>query len=158
MSTKAVIFGCAGTQLGAAEREFFARANPAGFIIWAIENNLSIPLDFESSHKRHLREAREQAAEDQRRRALELHNLYDEYCHRQISERLEHQYAGAKLDAALRENLKIIRREQPDWFAQMPENIRTEVAMGRLRSTVRDSLNLPGFEDWLKLNPQERLF
>src|SRR5262249_33586115 len=40
-------------------------ANPAGFIIWAIENNLSIPPDFVSSHKRRLREAREQAAEDQ---------------------------------------------------------------------------------------------
>jgi len=35
VSTKAVIFGCAGTQLGAAEREFFARADPAGFILFA---------------------------------------------------------------------------------------------------------------------------
>ena len=35
MSTKAVIFGCAGTQLGAAEREFFARTDPAGFILFA---------------------------------------------------------------------------------------------------------------------------
>jgi beta-N-acetylhexosaminidase len=35
MSVKAVIFGCAGTQLGAAEREFFGRTDPAGFILFA---------------------------------------------------------------------------------------------------------------------------
>lgn len=133
-------------------------ANPAGFIIWAVENNLSVPAEFESSYKRRQREEEQQALEEQRGRLLELHNRYDEYCEQQVKERLETQYAGEKLDAALRENLKIVRREQPEWFARMPENIRLEVALGRLRTTVRDSLNLPGFEEWAKRNPQDRLF
>ena len=35
MAPLAAIFGCAGTQLAAAERDFFARADPAGFILFA---------------------------------------------------------------------------------------------------------------------------
>jgi beta-N-acetylhexosaminidase len=35
MAPLAAIFGCAGPQLAAAEREFFARANPTGFILFA---------------------------------------------------------------------------------------------------------------------------
>jgi hypothetical protein len=34
-------------------------SNPAGFIIWAIENNLSVPAEFETSRKRRLRHAQE---------------------------------------------------------------------------------------------------
>jgi beta-N-acetylhexosaminidase len=40
VTSLAAIFGCAGTQLGAPERRFFARADPAGFILFArnVEN------------------------------------------------------------------------------------------------------------------------
>ena len=32
-------------------------SNPAGFFIWAIESNLSVPAEFETSRKRRIREA-----------------------------------------------------------------------------------------------------
>src|SRR5262249_28671536 len=35
MASLAAIFGCAGPRLGAAERRFFARVDPAGFILFA---------------------------------------------------------------------------------------------------------------------------
>src|SRR5262245_40071638 len=35
-------------------------SNPAGFFIWAIENNISVPAEFDTSRKRQLREAQEQ--------------------------------------------------------------------------------------------------
>ena len=35
MAPLAAIFGCAGPQLAAAERDFFARADPTGFILFA---------------------------------------------------------------------------------------------------------------------------
>src|SRR5215472_4428147 len=35
MASLAAIFGCAGTQLGEAERRFFSRVDPAGFILFA---------------------------------------------------------------------------------------------------------------------------
>ena len=54
-------------------------ANPTGFLVWAIENNLAIPPDFETERKKRLRQADEEAANDQRFRTLQLRSEYDAY-------------------------------------------------------------------------------
>ncbi len=133
-------------------------ANPAGFLVWAVENDLQVPADFETSRKRCLREAREEAANDQRFRTLQLKNQYDTWAGLQISEHLDRNYAAERLETALREQLKTIRREQPDWFARVPDATRRELAKSRLRAAIRDSLNLPSFESWVTQNTQEQLF
>ncbi|MCI0723503.1 MAG: hypothetical protein L0338_31745 [Acidobacteria bacterium] len=133
-------------------------SNPAGFFIWAIENNLSVPDDFETSRKRRLREAQEQAESQQRYRMLQLESEYDEFCQEQIRSRLEADYPAARLEAAIREQLKIIKREQPEWFDRALETTQREVALGRIKSQIRDSLALPSFERWSKLDLQQRLF
>ena len=133
-------------------------ANPAGFLVWAVENNLSVPPDFETTRKRRLREAHEEAANDQRFRILQLKNEYDAYADQQISQYLDRNYPTERLDAALRDHLKTIRREQPEWFGRAPEAARLELAKSRLRAAIRDLLNLPAFERWMAQNTQERLF
>lgn len=133
-------------------------ANPAGFLVWAIENNLSIPPDFETSARRRLRQASEEAADDQRFRMLQLKNEYDAYTEEQISRHLEANYSAERLETALREQMKTIRREQPDWFLRVPAATRREVALARLRASVRESLDFPSFERWVALNPQQQLF
>jgi len=126
-------------------------SNPAGFYIWAIENNLSVPDNFETSRKRRART--EQSAS-----MLEMANAYDEFCQQQIAKKLESDYSQERLEVALREQLKSIKREQPEWFARVPDSTRREVAMGRLRATIREHLGLPSFERWHKQMLQERLF
>lgn len=133
-------------------------SNPAGFFIWAIENNLSVPAEFETSRKKRLREAQAQADSEQRLRLIELENEYDEFCHQQIRKRLESDYPADRLEIALREQMKVIKREQPEWFARIPESTRREVALGRLRSAIRENLNLPNLEHWSKRILQQRLF
>jgi hypothetical protein len=133
-------------------------ANPTGFLVWAIENNLSIPQDFETSRKRRLRQTAEEASNDQRFRMLQLKNEYEAYTEQQISRHLDEDYSAERLDTALREQMKAIRREQPDWFARVPDAIRREVALARLRAVVRETLHLPVFERWVTLNPQQQLF
>lgn len=133
-------------------------ANPAGFLVWAIESNLSVPPDFETSSRRRLRQAEEDAAGEQRLRMLQLRAEYDTETDRRISEHLDTAYPGERLEAALREHMKIIRREQPDWFARVPAATRREMALARLRAAVRDALDLPPFEHWVARNPQTRLF
>ena len=133
-------------------------ANPAGFLVWAIENNLSIPPDFETARKRRLRQASEEAANDQRFRMLQLKNDYDAYTEQQISRHLDANYSADRLDIALKEQMKTIRREQPDWFARVPDTTRREVALARLRASIRESLNLPVFERWVTQHPQQQLF
>ena len=133
-------------------------SNPAGFFIWAIENDLSVPAEFETSRKTQLRQAREQADNEQRFRAMQLENEYDEFCQEQIRKRLETDYPPDRLETALREQMKAIKREQPEWFGRIPEATRREVALGRLKSAIRETLSLPGFEAWSKRNSQQRLF
>jgi ATP-dependent Lon protease len=133
-------------------------SNPAGFFIWAIENNLSVPAEFETSRKRRLREAQQQADGEQRTRALQLEIEYDEFCQEQIRKEIESQYPADRLESALRDQLKTIKREQPEWFGRIPEITRREVALGRLKSAILDDLSLPSFERWAKLNLQPRLF
>jgi hypothetical protein len=123
-------------------------ANPAGLYIWAIENNIAVPSAFETSRKRQLREVRQQADNEQRLRRLELENEYEQFCQDQILRRLEADYPADVLESAIQEQMKAVRREQPEWFRRIPDATRREIASGRLRSAVRDKLNLPTFEQW----------
>jgi hypothetical protein len=54
--------------------------------------------------------------------------------------------------------MRIVKREQPEWFGRIPEATQKEVALSRLRSTVREGLDLPTFEHWTKSDLQQRLF
>jgi len=133
-------------------------ANPTGFIIWAIESNLAIPADFDTSRKKLLREAKTKESSEQRIRTLELENEYDAYCERQVQKRIEKDYPAVELEAALSEHLKAIRRDQPDWFRRVTDAVRREVAMSRLRTAVRSSLDVPKFEQWAKQSAQREMF
>ena len=133
-------------------------SNPAGFFIWAIEQNLYVPGDFETSEKRHQEELRNESENAQRARQYELQAEYDEFCHERVREKLEADYPGAKLEAAIKEQMKAIKREQPEWFGKVPEGVRKEAALSRLRATVREGLDLPGMDKWKKQNVQRRMF
>jgi len=133
-------------------------SNPAGFFVWAIENNLSVPVEFETSRKRQLREAQAKADNEQRFRMLQLENEYDEFCQEQIRKRFESDYPPDRLEMTVHEQMRVIKREQPEWFARIPEGTRREVALARLRSAIRENLNLPSFEQWSKRVHQQKLF
>ena len=99
-------------------------SNPAGFFIWAVENNITVPEGFETSRKRRLREAREQADGEHQYRILQLENDYDEFCQTQVEAQLKSEYPPERLETALREQMKAIKREQPEWFSRVPEYTR----------------------------------
>jgi hypothetical protein len=132
--------------------------NPAGFLIWAIENNLCVPPDFETSRKKRLRQAQEHAETEQHFRKMQLENEYDEFCQQKISRKLQSDYPPERLETELRDQMKVIKREQPEWFARIPEATRREVALGRLKSAILEHLNLPNFENWCRQDQQHRLF
>jgi hypothetical protein len=133
-------------------------SNPAGFYIWVLEQNLSVPQDFETSRRRELRSAREQNQTQERTRTLLLLEHYENYREQQVQRRLESEYGGEKLDLAIREQLKALRRSQTEWFGRAPESTRREVALSQLKQLVRERMNLMPFEDWLRKEAQMRMF
>jgi hypothetical protein len=133
-------------------------SNPAGFTIWAIESNLAVPSQFETSRKRALREGREHEAQTERLRTLEFLADYERECEFQVRQYIARRYPGELLDNALHEETRRIRRAQPAWFDRAPKETRREVALARLEAAVRESLNFPSFDQWRQNQLQRPLF
>jgi hypothetical protein len=123
-------------------------SNPAGFVIWAIESNLSVPADFETGTRRCQRIAAEEAANDRRFQLIQAHSDYAAYVERSIDERIA-ALEPATFEAETRQQLKAVRAEQPEWFARVPDATRREVAMSRVRAGIREDLQIPSFDEWL---------
>jgi hypothetical protein len=124
--------------------------SPQDSPFWAIKNNVSVPGDFETSRKRRVREAQieDEAAEQLRSLTDEL--AYDQFCDEAGDERFAADYPGDRLESAVPEELRRLKREQPDWFSGVPDACRHEVAIGHLHSKVREGLDLPTFDRWSK--------
>ena len=119
--------------------------NPAGFYLWAIESNLSVPDHFETTRKRRIHQASTRLDGDVELRALRLRQEYDEFCHLEIRHKIENSYSAEQMDAAVRDELKLLRKEQPEWFQRMSDAMRHDLAMSRIRTKVREGLDLPSF-------------
>ena len=132
-------------------------SNPAGFFVWAIESNLPVPKDFETSRRIRLREAQRHSDREARNRMLELEMEYQLFYDAQLEMRVEADYPADRLEEAIREQTKEIKREQPEWFSRMPEQGRRQVALNRLKREVRKTLSVPSFETWKK-EKEQRLF
>lgn len=133
-------------------------SNPAGFYIWALEQNLSVPQDFETSGRRDLRTAREKSQVQEKTRTLLLMQQYESYREERVREQIASEYAGESMEAALREQLKSLKRSQAEWYGRVSPAVRREVAMGQLMQAVRERMKLPSFEEWLRKEAQLVMF
>ena len=133
-------------------------SNPAGFVIWAIESNLSVPEEFVTSAKQKIQELQQQHHSEQQFQQMQLVNDYEEFCHHQVRKKIEQDYPGERLEAAIRDQLRVIRREQLSWYERVPDPVRREVALSRIQTMVRESMDLPALEKWSKRDTQRRLF
>ncbi len=130
--------------------------NPPGFYVWAIENNLGVPTGFETSRIRRLRDERESAQQDAEIRRLQLVEHYEEFRREETRRKMATIYTGNKLEDAVRDKVKQIRREQPEWYGRLTDDMRREAAMGMIEAEVR--AQLPTFEQWSKRDLQMRMF
>jgi Replication initiator protein A len=129
--------------------------NPAGFIIYAIESRLPVPANFPSSRKiRKQQEQLQAAAKDQEHR-IRLEDSYQEFLDRAVDEEIRKQYPGAQFAKRLR-TLIADRVKHDERFAQIVNQ--EPIAEHMLREEIRESLALPGFEDWCKSTGQMSLF
>jgi ATP-dependent Lon protease len=133
-------------------------ANPAGFIIWAIESNLTVPETFQTSRQQKTLELQDQAHNEQRQLQIQMEYDYEEYCRNKVREKIQAEYPEERLKNAIREQMRMIRHEQTNWYERVSDAMRTEVALARIHSLVRESMQLPTFERWTKQEPQKRLF
>src|SRR5579871_1800449 len=136
-------------------------ANPPGFYIYLLRSDYPVPANFETSHKKRLRdEARQRDLESRARHAeLELEayeqrERYDAFLAQETDSHIK-TMPPAAVDRRLREHMKTIQREVSQY--RWPEVALREFAWRKLREEVASELELPRLEEFLRSSGR-RLF
>ena len=151
----------ADAEIGRKERSREPIANPPGFYIYLLRSNYPVPANFETSHKKRLREvacqrdleSRAQRAEAEIE-AYEQRERYDAFLAEEADSHIK-TMPPAALDRRLREHMKNIQRDIPQY--RWPEVALREFAWRKLREEVAVELELPTFEEFLRTRDR-RLF
>jgi hypothetical protein len=131
--------------------------NPAGLIIYSLENALPVPAGFMSSrklkameHAKHQRRLKEQ-------KQLEEESAYaawvDEQQERAVHEHYSDDTLSTKLDELVRD---LTHRDER--VRRMTEGARKDIAFRMLRKEIAAEVQLPSFEEWRITTEQTRLF
>jgi len=131
--------------------------NPAGLIIYSLENALPVPVGFMTDRRR--REA-EEAIKLKRAKEEELQSeqyAYDCWVERKRDEALTKRYPEPDLQAKLAEIVAKHVASDPLFRCVPPQN-RPALALAILRKEVRNELTLPPFEQWRQNGDQISLF
>lgn len=118
---------------------------------------LLVPEHFETSERKRIRESAELRESELQFEQLGLEEDYRHFCREQVNRRID-RYSPEKLEQSIREHLAAIKREQPEWFARIPQVTQREVAHSRLQTAIMAEANLPSFETWRKSDVQRNLF
>lgn len=131
--------------------------NPAGFIIYTIENEVPVPTEFVTSKKVKLQQEQQLQEAEVYYRQFRLQQAYELFITQQVDQALAQQLPRDEFDKQLKSLIKR-RRISDEKFAEMTQVHQTELAKRLIWQEIRQSLPLPSFEAWCKTNPQLDLF
>jgi plasmid replication initiation protein len=115
--------------------------NPAGFLVYVIENQVRVPTGFEGSRKAQSR--RDRQAQD-----AAVEERYEAFCTREVETVLKQQFPNGLLVRKVKEIMRQRRRED-ETFERFPAQQQEALAEQFLRREVRESLGLPSLEEWV---------
>ena len=131
--------------------------NPAGLIIYSLENGLPVPASFRSSRKqRAVSEVQDRDTTETSRRDVD-YILYCEWLECEQDRVIRSQFSQAELDLKLTETVKRLS-ESDERFRNLSSKGRTDFARRTLRKELAAEVVLPGFEEWLRGKGQSTLF
>jgi hypothetical protein len=123
--------------------------NPAGFLIYTIENKTPVPESFVTSRRREQHQAATaiQAAEQS----------YEEFVRGEIERELERRFPGAEIEQKLK--LVISNRVRgEEAFRLVPVEQQRAWAQELLRAEIREQATWPTLEEWMSRQEQLPLF
>lgn len=138
--------------------------NPAGLIIYSLENALCVPASFISSRKRKaaeevqgLKRLNEQEAAEKETKRLQNELTYSNWIDEQRNCAVREMFSGAELASKLAKVcLEESRRDKR--FSRMSEKAKKDVAYRLFRKEMTASIQLPTFEEWQLASKQAVLF
>lgn len=131
--------------------------NPAGFIIYTIENDVPVPTDFVTSRSH--REQQERSAEESKVRLqrLTLEMEYEDFVYAEVDRVIEEQFPGEALVRKVKD-MTTERRRSDERFELLSPAQQSAMVKQLLRHDMRDKLEVLSFEDWCKRREQIGLF
>ncbi|MGI4827267.1 MAG: replication initiator protein A [Janthinobacterium lividum] len=131
--------------------------NPAGLIIYSLEQGLPIPASFISSRKKKVSDLARKEMDQTEVRRLQEEIAYGEWIESEQERLLGEQFAQIELDRKLLQMIASLTQSD-DRFRRMPSKARTDVARRMLRKELAAEMPLLSFEDWRKASPPASLF
>lgn len=132
--------------------------NPAGFIIYTIENEVPVPTSFVTP--RRLQEQEEKAQKEQLERETQLFKLqfeYEEWVESQVEKELSTRYPGTGLKKKIKEVI-LQRGRMDERFSRMSTVHQEALALQFLRKDVQEEIELLSFDQWRHERHQMSLF
>lgn len=131
--------------------------NPAGLIIYSLENALPVPSTFTTSRRRQSRsesQVRRRAAEAQQ---LTAELAYAEWLDAQRKRIVDETYRGDQLESKLMELVESLAVKD-ERVRRMPPSARRDVAYRVLEKELVSGVVLPTMDEWRMSSEQTRLF
>ena len=128
--------------------------NPAGLIIYSLENGLSVPAEFVGERRKKAVAATEEKKVAAR---LDAEFAYERWVESRREEALTSRYSDAELKGKLNEVVRE-RMRRDESFRRVPEKNRSGLARQILVKELSGELMLPAFEQWLVDYRQTDLF
>ena len=131
--------------------------NPAGLIIYSLENALPIPASFMSSRKRKAAEEAQKHRRAKEQRLIQEQIAYSEWLDDQHDRLVRDHFTSTELEAKLKEvSFSIAQRDER--VHRMTDKAKRDVALRSLRKELSSEVQLPSFEEWRTTSEQTRLF
>lgn len=131
--------------------------NPAGLIIYSLENALPIPASFISSRRLNLIEMLKQQHHLSEQKRWQEENAYAAWLDDQQDRFLHEHYSSEGLESKVSDMAKDLAARD-ERVRRMPEKARREVVLRMLRKELAAEIQLPTFEEWRVTTEQTRLF
>jgi len=147
----------ASAQIAADQRGRGRIENPAGFIIYSIENALPVPASFQTVRKFKQDQAQRSKAMEEQHREFVLQMKYSEWKNELANAELNARFNERELEEKLKEIVSIRRRMDPH-FKRMSGDPLRNLALQFLRKDILEELCLPSYEDWRSEQVQGQLF
>lgn len=131
--------------------------NPAGFIIYVIENQIQIPANFPTSRSIQEQNAMTARAEESELARLEAEQRYRQYIDDAIDQALKTQYPGDQVNKKIAAIISHCKRTD-EAFEKLTVFQQRPLAERMLRREIQDTLPFPTFAEWCASKEQLELF
>ena len=131
--------------------------NPAGFLIYTIENQVPVPTSFVTRRKFRERESLAQKQHAAEAEEVELNIRYNTWVEEQVDQELRRQYPNEVLPKKIKE-IVAQRIRNDERFRNMLGEHQQAIAMQFLRRDIQDEAGLPTFNEWCMQKHQLPLF